>query len=301
MTEIMTEIKKYNYQGRTDNENVPERIHQVIKDYEGQNDAFVITGFSSDEGVRRNKGTPGAAEGPFKVREKMGSYAYTDALYDAGTVIGNENLEQSQKDMGQLLEGIYENNSMPIIIGGGHETFYAHYLGARAAFDGKIAIVNLDAHFDLRNERPSSGTMFYQILSEDKKADYFCLGLQPQGNTKTLYDTADDFGVKYYSIDEVRETNAAHEVLAAVKDYDVVLLTLCMDSLQQGIAPGVSAPSPNGYTASEVHNLVSKFAALSNLKSFDISEVSPPLDTNDKTSALAASIIYKFLTVRKTI
>ena len=55
--------------------------------------------------------------------------------------------------------------------------------------------------------------------------------------------------------------------------------------------------TPNGYTAIEIHNLIAKFSKLDNLKSFDISEVSPPLDENDRTSALAASIIYKFLSV----
>lgn len=296
----MNRTEKFNYSGRTDDASVHERVHQIIKEYGGEQGVHVITGFSSDEGVRRNKGTQGAAEGPFKVREKMGSYAFTGELYDAGTVIGTEDLEGSQQNLGNVLAEIYNNGSFPLIIGGGHETFYGHYLGARQVFSGKIAIVNFDAHFDLRNERPSSGTMFYQILSQDKKADYYCLGLQPQGNTKTLYDTADEFGVKYYSIDEIRETDAAEEVLEALKGYDAVVMTLCMDSLQQSIAPGVSAPSPNGYTAAEIHNLIKRFAALPNLKSFDISEVSPPLDENDRTSAMAASILYKFLTVRQS-
>lgn len=297
----MAEIKKFKYEGRTDDESVHERIHQIIKNYSKEENVPVIAGFSSDEGVKRNKGTAGAAEGPFKVREKMASYAFAGPLYDIGTVIGTENLEQSQEDLGNVIFDIYKNNSFPVIIGGGHETFYGHYLGARKAFSKKLAIVNLDAHFDLRDETPSSGTMFHQILSTDDQADYYCLGLQPQGNTKTLYDTADQFGVKYYSIDEVRETDAVDKVLKSLTGYDAVLLTLCMDSLQQAIAPGVSAPSPNGYTAGEIHSLISRFALLDNLKSFDVSEVSPPLDTNDKTSAMAASIIYKFLAVRKTI
>lgn len=293
---MMAQIEKYNYQGRTDNESVHERIHQVIKEYKQEENVPVIAGFSSDEGIRRNKGTAGAAQGPFKVREKMASYAYTKPLYDIGTVIGTEDLEQSQEDLGNVIYDIYKNNSFPVIIGGGHETFYGHYLGARKAFKGKLAIVNLDAHFDLRNERPSSGTMFYQILSSDEQVDYYCLGLQPQGNTQTLYDTADEFNVKYYSIDEVRQTDAVNEVIDALSDYDAVVLTLCMDSLQQAAAPGVSAPSPNGYTAKEIHDLIAKFAVLNNLKSFDVSEVSPPLDIEDRTSAMAASIIYKFLT-----
>lgn len=297
----MKQTEKYSYSGRTDDKAIHERIHQLVKEYKGESGVPVITGFSSDEGVKRNKGTRGAAEGPFKVREKMSTYAFTGELYDAGTVLGTEDLEQSQQNLGDVINEIYKNNSFPIIIGGGHETFYGHYLGARQAFSGKIAIVNLDAHFDLRDERPSSGTMFHQILSADGEVDYYCLGIQPEGNTKTLYNTADKFGVKYYSIDEMRNTDAADKVAEVLQGYDAVLMTLCMDSLQQAIAPGVSAPSPNGYTAIEIHELVSKFARLQNLKSFDVSEVSPPLDINDQTSAIAASIIYKFLTVRQSI
>lgn len=294
----MNRIEKYNYNGRTDDAAVRERIHQVIKDYNGESGVPVITGFSSDEGVKRNKGRVGAAEGPFKVREKMSSYAFMNDLYDFGTIIGTENLEQSQQSLGDAVYEIYRNDSFPIIIGGGHETFYGHYLGGRQAFSGKIAILNFDAHLDLRDERPSSGTMFHQILSRDQEADYYCLGLQPQGNTKKLYDTADKFGVRYYTIDEVRETDAIDKVAEQLENYDAVLMTLCMDSIQQAASPGVSAPSPNGYTPLEIHKLISRFATLPNLKSFDVSEVSPPLDINDQTSAMAASIIHKFLSVR---
>ena len=295
----MKKIEKYNYQGRVDNESIKERFHQVVKDYNDEKNVPVIVGFSSEEGVRRNKGRLGASKGPFKVREKLASYAYDSDIYDSGTVIGDADLKESQSALGQILEPIYLNGATPIIIGGGHETFYGHYLGARTAFKGNIALLNFDAHFDLRDERPSSGTMFHQILSEDKDADYFVLGIQPQGNTKTLFETADHFGVKYYTIDQVRESSVIEEVYQKLKSYDSVIMTLCMDSVLEASAPGVSAPSPNGYTPEEIHRLVKTFATLENLRSFDISEVSPPLDIGDRTSALAASIIHKFLSVIK--
>ena len=291
----MHEIRKYNYSGRVDHEDLNERIHQQIQDFNGQTKVPVIVGFSSEEGIKRNKGRLGAKEAPFKVREKLSSYAYNDTLYDAGTIIGDEDLEASQKSLAEKLSEIYVSGSRPIIIGGGHETLYGHYLGIRQTFDGKLAILNFDAHFDLRDERPSSGTMFHQILSADKDVDYYVLGLQKQGNTKTLYDTADRFNVNYYSIDEVRETTAVNTVFEQLRDYDAVIMTLCMDSVEAAAAPGVSAITPNGYTALEIHKLITKFSQLDNLKSFDISEVSPPLDENDRTSALAASIIHKFL------
>lgn len=293
------EVRKFNYSGRVDDENVKERIHQQIEDFDGNAKGQVIVGFSSEEGIRRNKGRLGAKEAPFKVREKLSSYAYNEQLYDAGTVIGDEDLEASQKALGEHLKTIYEAGSRAIIIGGGHETLYGHYLGIRQAFKGRLAILNFDAHFDLRNESPSSGTMFHQILSADQDVDYFVLGLQEQGNTKTLYDTADQFDVSYYSIDEVRETGAVETVYKKLESYDAVIMTLCMDSVEAAAAPGVSAMTPNGYTAHEIHQLVAKFSKLENLRSFDVSEVSPPLDENDRTSALAASIIYKFLSVNQ--
>lgn len=293
----MTRIEKYKYQGRVDNSVLKERIHQQVKDYNNEKNVPVLVGFSSDEGIKRNKGRLGASEGPFKVREKLSSYAYEHTIYDFGTVMGTDKLEESQKELGESLEAIYKNNSFPLIIGGGHETFFGHYLGARHVFSGKLAVLNIDAHFDLRQEKPSSGTMFHQILSQDKEVDYFVLGLQPQGNTRTLFETADRFGVTYYSIDQVRETDIVDTVYEQLKEYDGVLMTLCMDSIAEAYAPGVSAPSPNGFTALEIHNLIKKYATLDNLKSFDISEVSPPLDQADKTSALAASILHKFLSV----
>ena len=73
-----------------------------------------------------------------------------------------------------------------------------------------------------------------------------------------------------------------------------------MDSVQQGVAPGTSAPSPNGFTASEVHELVGSLAKLPNIVSFDISEVAPPLDIDDRTSGLAASLFHRFMIEKET-
>src|SRR5699024_8751588 len=152
-------------------------------------------------------------------------------------------------------------------------------LGVRARYpDAKIAVVNLDAHFDMRKERPSSGTMFHQILSEDDEVDYYVFGIQLSGNTKTLFDTADAFGVKYALLEEVRSTNVFQESLDDMGTYDVVFATLCMDSVQQGTAPGTSMPTPNGFTAEEVHSMLGSLSKVPNLVSFDISEVAPKLD-----------------------
>lgn len=299
----MKEIKHYDYSGRIDDENTSERLHQCISRW--SEDAApgkpVFIGFCSEEGVKRNKGRLGAKEGPVKVREKMASLPYVDPVYDYGSIIGDQELEASQEAFGMHVRKVFDNGQFPLIIGGGHETLYGHYLGVRAKYpDQKIAVVNLDAHFDIRDETPSSGTMFHQILSEDKNIDYFVFGIQPAGNTRTLFRTADAFGVKYALMEEVRNTDIFEKTLETLDEYDVVFATLCMDSVQQAAAPGTSAPSANGFTASEIHGMIGALAKLSNIVSFDISEVAPKLDIDDRTSGLAANLFHRFMIEKET-
>ncbi len=293
-------MKKHNYSGRIDS-NRPERFHQIVEPYTNEANSDVIIGFMSDEGVRRNKGRIGAKEAPEKIREKLSSLAYTSPIFDAGSVEGTEDLETSQKILGKAVSELLSHNNFPVILGGGHETVYGHYLGVRDAYkDKRIAVLNIDAHFDLRNEEKSSGTMFYEMLSEDDNIDYFVIGIQPFSNTKSLYENAEKFNVKYWTLDELRTDSYLSAIKTALEDYDYVFMTLCMDSIQQSYAPGTSAPAPNGFTAEEIIKTVKYFASLENLSSFDISEVSPPLDIDDRTSSLAALIVITLLNERNS-
>lgn len=293
-------MKKHNYSRRIDSSR-PERFHQIVEPYTNEANSDVIIGFMSDEGVRRNKGRIGAKEAPEKIREKLSSLAYTSPIFDAGSVEGTEDLETSQKILGKAVSELLSHNNFPVILGGGHETVYGHYLGVRDAYkDKRIAVLNIDAHFDLRNEEKSSGTMFYEMLSEDDNIDYFVIGIQPFSNTKSLYENAEKFNVKYWTLDELRNDSYLSAIKTALEDYDYVFMTLCMDSIQQSYAPGTSAPAPNGFTAEEIIKTVKYFASLENLSSFDISEVSPPLDIDDRTSSLAALIVITLLNERNS-
>ncbi|QKY70689.1 arginase family protein [Lentibacillus sp. CBA3610] len=140
----------------------------------------------------------------------------------------------------------------PTVLGGGHETLYGHYLGAREFIgpDKTLGIINIDAHFDMRDDpEPSSGTMFRQILEEDDKAGYMCLGIQEFGNTKALFETAEKFGCEYI-LEKNLGVNDFKDSFAAIDDFskrhDYLIMTLCTDSIVASAAPGVSAPSPLG-------------------------------------------------------
>ena len=148
--------------GRTDGTTVEHlRWHQAVEPYTPDTapGACVFIGFASDEGVERNKGRRGAAAGPDALRGALSSMALAEPIraYDAGTVTvaGNE-LEDAQETLGAAVGAALDAGQFPVVLGGGHEVAYGTYLGlARSAIrtpDVRVGIVNLDAHFDLRNE-----------------------------------------------------------------------------------------------------------------------------------------------------
>ncbi|MCG8699106.1 MAG: arginase family protein, partial [Bacteroidales bacterium] len=159
-------------------------------------------GFCSDEGVKRNQGRQGAKNGPGIVRKSMANLAChlnpNVQIYDAGNVYcDDENLDEAQVELGQSVNKILETGLFPILIGGGHEIAYGHYLGiSEFVKSKKLGIINFDAHFDLRpyDNGANSGTMFRQIadqcISTGEPFNYFCLGVQRYGNTVSLFKMA---------------------------------------------------------------------------------------------------------------
>lgn len=299
----------FDWTGRDDRRADSKRIHQIVKNIKKEKinkvekQAFGIVGFACDEGVRRNQGRLGAAKGPNQIRQMMGSIPYdanTNNLIDIGNVYcKGHNLEKAQKSLGEHVSHLIEHNYTPIILGGGHETFYGHYLGARQAIGSnkKIGLINLDAHLDMRlDDQTSSGTMFRQILETDDQAEYLCLGLQELGNTEQLFNTAKKHDVTYIletDLEPLEKTLVMIDKFS--QQQDVIIYTICSDVINQAYAPGVSAPAPFGLHPNIVRAITRHIVTQSNFLSFDISEVNPVVDRDDQTSRLAGYIVSEVI------
>src|SRR6478735_3262399 len=90
---------------------------------------FALLGFACDEGVRRNQGRVGAAEGPPIFRQACASlpvhFAKDTVLIDAGDIIcENSELESSQAALTQTVSQLMRSGYQTLLIGGGHEIVY---------------------------------------------------------------------------------------------------------------------------------------------------------------------------------
>jgi len=272
--------------------------------------AFALLGFSCDEGIRRNLGRTGAAEGPNALRPvlaKLPLHRAGAAIYDAGNIhCSDHDLEQAQSALAEAVNLLLENGYTPIVIGGGHEMAWGHYQGIAKKYPHQhLGIINFDTHFDMRptlqENKGSSGTPFLQIAEAQAAAkrrfDYNCIGIQPYGNTKQLYQTAERHHAKILSADEVSADpdSGGTFITRVVHDNEIIYLSLCLDVFSAAYAPGVSAPQAFGLTPWNIIPLLRSACASGKVISYDIAELSPKYDIDGRTVKLAANFIYEII------
>lgn len=308
------------WSGRTDTEDgeAGYRWHQIIKPLvlpqqleapEKLKIAFI--GFCCDEGVRRNKGRVGAKKGPDALRKAMSSlpvhfdHKHT-GLYDAGNVIcSGTNLETCQELLGNKIALLLGNGFFPLVLGGGHETAYGHYLGIHQYLKKNpdrepLGIFNIDAHFDLRSyaAESSSGTPFRQIAdlrrNHDKDFRYLVAGIQESGNTQALFQTANRLNTEYILAEHTPELANA-SLQEWLKDQQSLYLTLDLDAIRAADAPGVSAPSVFGLEPVLVRSLLQTAVYSTKLLSLDIAEYNPDLDADGRTARLCAQLVFSLV------
>ena len=299
---------KENYSGRkTDLEN--QYWHQEIAGLHIEDIPIKKTidigliGYVCDEGVKRNQGRIGARKGPKSVRNKLGKlpiHFNTKKIIDFGDVICLDTyLEDCQKALSKAISKLIKQNVLPIAIGGGHDIAYANFNGIKDAIKNisknKIGIINFDAHFDLRAVEtvPNSGTPFNQILSENENVNYFVIGIQQQSNTKELFEIAEKKNVSYVSNFECETFNKTlkSKLKTFIKEVDYLYITIDLDGFSSAYAPGVSAPSPLGFTPHFAYKVLAFLFESKKVISCDIAELNPDFDIDEHTAGLAAKLI----------
>lgn len=280
---------------------------------------FALVGFCCDEGIKRNQGRLGSAQGPQILRETLARLPipkHDFVCYDAGDVICPDgNLESAQKKLGEIVFALLQNQITPIVLGGGHELAFGHYQGIeshliKSRAEKNLGILNFDAHFDMRpllaNDLGSSGTPFLQIAQshekQNRRFDYNCFGIQKMGNLSHLFETAEKHQANVFLAEDIHQSQISDHLKFTddvIQRNDFVYLSLCLDVFSCAHAPGVSAPQALGLTPWQVIPSVRKLAQSGKVISYDMAEFSPQYDQDHHTAKLACSFIYEIISSHK--
>lgn len=276
---------------------------------------FGLLGYGVDYGVALNLGRTGAAEGPDAFRKAWGKLSHPlhkpqITLGDFGNIIcPDQDLVAAQKALGQGVAFMLSKGIQPLLVGGGHDMAYGHFLGIQKHLNthspqAVLGVINIDAHLDLRMPKPegTSGTPFQQLsqeLEQQKKPfHYCCVGLRETANPPSLLKRAEEIKACLINRDACQQEN--WKAVAASLDQflaplDHVYLSLDLDVFHSGIAPGCSAPSPMGIDAQFGRSLLRHILASRKVISMDIAELNPRFDMDGNTARLAAEMAYEWL------
>lgn len=271
-----------------------------------------IVGCPDDSGIRHSGGRTGASEGPPTIRHwlyrqttGMGGELARIRIHDLGDVLPGSDIEATHDRLERMIAG-HAHDAPIVLLGGGHDLAYASQSGMLLGQEGSVAVLNLDAHLDVRPLRDgriiTSGTPFRRLLERwpDRLERLVELGIQPQHNAASHVEWALSHGVEIHTLDSLREgpgiaTRLKQHLDAAASGADIVTLSLDMDAFAAAFAPGVSAPPADGFRPEDVLPFIEAAGRNPKVRLLEVLELSPENDVDDRTARLAALVIWRFL------
>ncbi len=195
------------------------------------------------------------------------------------------------------------------VLGGNHGLTFPALRGALEARAGTVALVSLDAHYDVRPShrgQPASGVPFRYALErlDGRVPPGACtqIGIAGWENSGQAAAYLADRAVRVFPARHVHRhglDGVLEETLGRADEADGLWLTLDIDAVDVAHAPGTNAPTVGGLTSDQLLEIVWTLARHPRLIGLDVVEVSPPFDVADATQLLAAHALLTALAARQ--
>jgi len=278
----------------------------------------IILGAPIDSGTSHRSG---AKFGPQAIRsgdylphdgERPHLALRTDGLKDLKVVDAGDllmpggDLVASLEVLAKATEKISRAGKIPVILGGDHSIASADVAGiARHRGLGKISMVHFDAHADTGEDQWGAlvghGTPMRRLIDGGfVRGDRFLqLGLRGYWPDNTTLAWMRDQGMRSYEMTEIHHrglnTVLDESFATLTNECDGVFLSVDIDVVDPGMAPGTGTPEPGGMTSRELLEAVRRICLELPIVGIDIVEVAPAFDTADITAILANRVVLEAL------
>lgn len=278
-------------------------IHQLEKiDFD-----FALVGYPDDEGISLNGGRPGAHAAPRSIRTylyKMTPHLASSRLpkiLDLGDIEPATIPLEERHEMGrQTVQFLAQTKKYWISLGGGHDYGYCDAAGFLDIFKNEAVLINFDAHMDVRptDKGLNSGTPFHRILKEfEGQVDFAEVGIQNQCNSKAHINWAKSKGATVFTLDDVNNQglNQLLKNYLKGKEQKKLFLSIDIDAFTSNEAPGCSQSWTTGLLTKDFLQSLEWMIEHFDVCGLGVYEVSPSLDSDNRTSKLAALLIHNFI------
>ena len=169
----------------------------------------------------------------------------------------------------------------------------------------KISMIHFDAHADTGEDQFGAlvghGTPMRNLINNGYvRGDRFLqLGLRGYWPEDATLNWMRDQGMRSYEMTEIHH-RGLKEVLdesfaTLTNECDGVFLSVDIDVVDPGMAPGTGTPEPGGMTSRELLEAVRRICLELPIVGIDVVEVAPPFDNADITAILANRVVLEAL------
>jgi agmatinase len=226
---------------------------------------------------------------------------------DAGDVVMPPGETQTSLErLERTVQAAASSGAIPVILGGDHTITFPDATGvARHVGWGRVSVIHFDAHADTGDTQWGSlyghGTPMRRLIESGAvRGDRFLqVGLRGYWPEPPTLAWMAEQRMRSFEMTEVVARglsdclDEAFEI--AVSDCDGVFLSVDVDVVDPGMAPGTGTPEPGGLTTRQLLDAVRRIAMELPLAGLDVVEVSPPYDTSEVTAYLANRVVLEAL------
>jgi agmatinase len=228
-------------------------------------------------------------------------------VYDAGDLLmPGGDLVASLEVLANATEQISRAGIIPVILGGDHSIASADVAGiAKHRGLGKISMIHFDAHADTGADQMGAlvghGTPMRRLIDGGfVRGDRFLqLGLRGYWPDNETLNWMRDQGMRSYEMTEIHHRGLGpvlDESFATLTNQcDGVFLSVDIDVVDPGMAPGTGTPEPGGMTSRELLEAVRRICLELPVVGIDVVEVAPAFDSADITAMLANRVVLEAL------
>jgi agmatinase len=254
---------------------------------------------------------PGARFGPRAIREAQYTSGSVHSLqlgiepFEHLTVVdaGDANIvpawiERAHALIHRKVREVAATGAIPIVLGGDHSiTWPSATAVAEVRRPGSIGIVHFDAHADTANDDwgvlAGHGTPMRRLIESGAVdgRNFVQVGLRGYWPPIETFEWMQAHGLRYHFMTEVEERGAEAVIDDAIAEAldgpDAIYLSLDIDVVDPGLAPGTGTPEPGGFITREILRAIRRIVGRVELAGMDIVEVAPPYDHAETTAMIA--------------
>ncbi|HVG32699.1 MAG TPA: arginase [Pyrinomonadaceae bacterium] len=223
------------------------------------------------------------------------------------------------EELAREVRNILGNDELPIILGGDHSIAVGSISGVTSFYRERgesVGLIWFDAHADMNTPEttpsgnihgmPLAAVLGYgapaltQIEGFAPKIDpRYCAHIGARDVDQGERDLISQLGMRFFTMREIDERGMSacmdDAIAIAQRAPGGYCVTLDVDALDPGVAPGSGTVVRGGLTYRESHLAMEKIAEAGGMRSLEVVEINTALDSNNRTAELGVELVLSAL------